>query len=80
MDILAGAKTYRNQIIEPMIDPKISPYYLRHTYCTRLAEEQVDIKVAQYLMGHYSIEMTSKIYTHVNAKILHNADPTLKAL
>lgn len=80
MDILAGAKTYRNQIIEPVIDPNISPYYLRHTYCTRLAEEQVDIKVAQYLMGHSSIEMTSKIYTHVNAKILHNADPTLKAL
>lgn len=80
MNLLAGAKTYRNQIIEPMVDPNLSPYYLRHTYCTRLAEQQVDIKTSQYLMGHSSITMTAEIYTHVNAKILHNADPILRAL
>lgn len=42
----------------------LSPYCLRHTYCTHLQEAGVDIRTAQYLMGHADIKMTANIYTH----------------
>lgn len=80
MDIENGAETYRNQIIKKTIDYQISPYYLRHTYCTRLAENGVGLKTAQYLMGHATIDMTANIYTHVTEKILQNDIQKLKAL
>lgn len=48
-------------------------YCLRHDYCTRLEEAGVPINVARRLMGHSSIEMTSKIYTHENDKSFEDA-------
>lgn len=45
-------------------------YCLRHDYCTRLQEAKVPIDVARRLMGHSSVEVTSRIYTHGNDKIL----------
>ncbi len=67
MDIEMGAKTYRNKIVEEtsIVDRSLTPYYLRHTYCTILPEKNVDIKTAQYFMGHSSITVTADIYQHV---------------
>lgn len=62
----AGAKLYRNKIIEHAFDPAITPHYLRHTYCTNLRRRGVDLKTAQYLMGHASITTTANIYDHVD--------------
>ena len=45
--------------------PKVDKYDLRHTFCTTLFEADVDVKTAQYLMGHASLDMTLKIYTHL---------------
>lgn len=39
-------------------------YCLRHDYCTRLEEAGVPINVASRFMGHSSVEVTAKIYTH----------------
>lgn len=80
MNIIAGAVVYRNQIVKPAIDDELTPYYLRHTYCTILAEEGVPIKTAQYLMGHSSIELTAKIYTHVTPKLYNASVPIIKCL
>lgn len=44
----------------------ISAHTLRHTGCTRDAEDGMDIKVLQYLMGHSSTKITNDIYNHVN--------------
>ena len=46
--------------------PDIKMYDLRHTYCSMLYDADVDVKTAQYLMGHASLEMTLKIYTHLS--------------
>lgn len=73
MDITNGAKLYRNKIILHSVDTKITPYFLRHTYATSLAEKNVPMKTAQYLLGHSSIEVTANIYTHVNDKMLNEA-------
>lgn len=79
MDIIGGAKTYRNQIIvhSPLIGQDLTPYHLRHTYATKLAEMGVDIKTAQYLLGHSDIKMTANIYTHVSNKMMQDAKKKL---
>lgn len=73
MDIELGAKVYRNEVVDSKIDTKLTPYYLRHTYCTHLAEKGIDLKTAQYLMGHSDIKVTAEIYTHVTNVMLENA-------
>ena len=73
MDVANGAQTYRNAIIEQTIDHSITPYHLRHTYCTNLCKQGVDLKTAQYLMGHAGIELTAEIYTHVDNDMIETA-------
>lgn len=48
----------------PVFLPSFSPHVLRHTYCTRLAEEGIDVKVLQELMGHANISVTMQVYNH----------------
>lgn len=43
-----------------------TPHIFRHTYATNLYYAGVDIKRCQYLLGHSSLEMTLKIYTHLD--------------
>lgn len=73
MNIEAGAESYRNRILVPVIGEDLVPYCLRHDYCTRLARAGVDIRTAQKLMGHASITMTANIYTHVETEDLATA-------
>lgn len=39
---------------------------LRHTFCTMLYDADVDVKTAQLLMGHSSVDVTMRIYTHLS--------------
>lgn len=64
MDIEMGAEVYRNEIIKSVIADDFVIYNLRHTFCTDLQSAGVPINVARELMGHSSIDITSKIYTH----------------
>ena len=45
--------------------PKISAHALRHTGCTRMAEQGIDIKVLQYIMGHAHVDVTMNVYNHI---------------
>ena len=66
MNLEAGTKTFRNALKEPYKIPKdLTPYCLRHEYCSELARQGVDIRIAQKLMGHANISMTANIYTHI---------------
>jgi len=73
MAINAGGKLYRNRLILDPVAPDLTPYCLRHTYCTDLQAAGVPINVARELMGHSSIEITAKIYTHSSDVALDNA-------
>lgn len=65
MNILMGCRLYRNQLVPPYpLASDLTPYCLRHTYCTNLRDMGIDIRTAQYLMGHSDIKMTANIYTH----------------
>ncbi|HAO69659.1 MAG TPA: hypothetical protein DCR31_06255 [Ruminococcaceae bacterium] len=46
------------------VAPDLTPYCLRHTYCTDLQRKGVPLNVARYLMGHTNIAVTANIYTH----------------
>lgn len=63
-----GAKVYRNQVVEhgepDELWNTLTPYCLRHTYCTDLQDAGVPINIAKYLMGHSDITVTANIYTH----------------
>ena len=71
MDIEMGAVVYRNQILQSVIDPDLTLYCLRHTFCTDLQKAGVPINVAKELMGHSSISVTANIYTHKDQETLH---------
>lgn len=73
-NLTAGCPTYRNALIPPYVFPEdLSPYCLRHEYCTDLARKGVDIRTAQKLMGHSTIQLTADIYTHVETDALMSA-------
>lgn len=66
-----GAELYRNQIIQSVVAPDLTPYCLRHTFCTDLQRAGVTLNVAKELMGHSDISTTANIYTHRNQGVLH---------
>lgn len=51
--------------------PDLTPYCLRHTFCTDLQRAGVPINVAKELMGHANISVTANIYTHRDQAVLH---------
>ena len=61
--------------------PPLVPYYdLRHTYCTDLERAGVPLNVASRLMGHSSVEITARIYTHTSKDMFDDAASKLDAL
>lgn len=68
VNIEMGADTYRNALIEHPFGEDLSPYNLRHEYCTDLARKGIDLRIAQKLMGHSSSRMTADIYTNLEQK------------
>ena len=46
--------------------PHISAHILRHSACTRFAENGIDAKVLQTIMGHSDIGVTMNVYNHVD--------------
>lgn len=73
MALAMGATTYRNKIVDNPLPADFTLYNLRHTYCTDLEKAGVPINIASRLMGHSSISITSKVYTHASAEALEIA-------
>ena len=53
--------------------PVFSAHVLRHTFCTRMAENGLDVKVLQKIMGHKSITITMQIYNHVSEQRIQDS-------
>ena len=73
MEILGGAKVFRNRIVESVLADDLTMYCLRHDYGTRLEAAGVSINVARVIMGHSSVEVTAKIYTHTEKDTVKKA-------
>lgn len=72
-NIVSSYNTRERELAEkqkrnPYLLPHISAHILRHTGCTRMAEDGVDLKVLQYIMGHNDISVTMQVYNHVTAE------------
>lgn len=46
---------------------QFTPHVLRHTFCTKLAQNGMNVKNLQYLMGHSNIQITLNIYAHTSS-------------
>ena len=55
---------FKRDLEEIIGETDITPYCLRHTYCTNLQNAGVPITTARDLMGHSTIKLTADIYTH----------------
>ena len=71
LDLHMGAKVQDGVITKHALAPDLTPYCLRHTFCTDLQRAGVPINVAKELMGHANISVTANIYTHRDQKVLH---------
>ena len=72
LDLHMGAKVQDGVITKHALAPDLTPYCLRHTFCTDLQRAGVPINVAKELMGHANISVTANIYTHRDQKVLHS--------
>ena len=72
LDLRMGAKVQDGVITKHALAPDLTPYCLRHTFCTDLQRAGVPINVAKELMGHANISVTANIYTHRDQKVLHS--------
>lgn len=52
--------------------PSITPHYLRHTFCSDMAQKGMNPKALQYIMGHSNTRMTMDVYAHANAELAIN--------
>lgn len=81
MDRINGAKLYRNRIVESTIPnrDKLTPYNLRHTYCTMLNDCSIGDYFKKRLMGHTLTDsITDSVYTHSSEEnIIKAAKPFL---
>lgn len=69
IDVAPEAITRRWQRIQQglKLEEKYRLHDLRHTYGSRLVLSGVNLRVVQYLMGHSTIDITMKVYSHCRA-------------
>ena len=74
LNILMGCDHKNGKALPPFrTAPDLRPYFFRHTYCTHLQDAGVPINIARQFMGHSSILITQKIYTHATEKSFESA-------
>ena len=83
MHISMGGQTDMGElqrVVEPhMVADDFVPYNLRHNYCTDLERAGVSLARASKLMGHSSVVITAKIYTHIEDDAIDEAARQINA-
>ena len=68
-------------LLQEKIDVKddLTPYCLRHTYCTDLRDAGIPLSTAKDLMGHSTVKLTADIYTHQTFRNIKKSAERLNA-
>lgn len=70
------AQNWRRKHFKPLADrvaPGATPHSLRHAFATIMLEETVPMRVVSEQMGHSSTRITEQVYSHVTARLQHEA-------
>lgn len=70
------AQNWRRKYFKPLADrvaPGVTPHSLRHAFATIMLEEAVPMRVVSEQMGHSSTRITEQVYSHVTARLQHEA-------
>ena len=80
LHLKAGAEAKRGRILVSPLRQDLSPYCIRHTYCTNLAYAGVPEVVAMRWMGHDDPDMVRKVYADASStKLLRRSVQLLNA-
>lgn len=74
----AGQERHGHLAVSAKISGQITPYYLRHTYRTNLAEIGVNPLVSAYWMGHSDAAVNDIGYAHLTKRMIAEAVETVK--
>lgn len=69
-------QNWRRKHFKPLtnrIAPGATPHSLRHAFATIMLEEGVPMRVVAEQMGHSSTRITEQVYSHVTARLQHEA-------
>jgi len=70
LNLHLGAQTYRLKLVGDLpISMDVRPYYLRHTFCTDCEKAGIPVQVTARIMGHSSINITLRYYTHASRTV-----------
>ena len=58
--------------LQPWISFTVTPYDLRHSFCTMCRDHSVEIKTCMYWMGHTDVKMILKVYDAISEDRLRN--------
>lgn len=59
------ARRWRRAQLEAGVSQPYRLHDLRHTYATRLVVAGCNLRILQYMIGHSSLDLTAKTYTHI---------------
>jgi integrase len=68
-----GAKSKYDPKGVPMMIPRFTAHWLRHTFATMLYHAGIDVLTARDQLGHSDIRTTLEIYTHLDKQYKRNS-------